>query len=242
MNAWTRQAGGWIATIGVIVVLAGALVLRDGLATDTASPTPSLRTDGVAAQASDTLRPSDPATPRSTGTSMPRATSMPATPTPLPATPPPAAAAQAPAPPAAPAPAPPSSTPVPVADPDPALLTEERVDGAFGQTLTIDGYSVRALRTAAPQSACIGDLTPDIQVFDVTLTYSGPLFDVGFDVAGPTWTWCVDGGGSGAPLFPSGVTRQVVVTTGEGYSTGDAPLTVYIKTVNGSHSLRFAFH
>lgn len=142
-----------------------------------------------------------------------------------------------------PAPAPPAPTPVPVHDDDPVLLTEERVDGALGQTLTIDSYSVHAVRKATPvDDGCIQNHTKPYEVFDITLTYTGPLFMVSLSTDEPTSFWCVEGPGDAAAAFPSGVTRQVVVGYEEGSVGSGPPFIVWITPVNGPHSLTFAFH
>lgn len=253
MSGWARQAGTWIGLIAVVAVVGGGLAFRANLS-GSQSPTPSPTVAAAAvAGASPTLAKTEARVPRPTrAPATPRATSTPAasTATPVSTPSPPAPAPPVPATPAPVAaapqlaqPAPAAPTPVPVHDNEPVLLTEKRVDGAFGQTLTVDGYSVSAVRASAPSAACFASLGLNAQVFDVTITYSGPIHDVHFAVAGSSWAWCMDAEGSAAQKFPSGVTQQIVVATAEGYPpTSDAPLTAWVTAVNGSHTMTFAFH
>ena len=128
-------------------------------------------------------------------------------------------------------------------DDDPVVLTEERVDGAFGQALTIGTYRVHAVRKSVPVTdGCIQNHTEPYEIFDVTLTYSGPVFDVQLAIDSPTAYWCVEGPGDASAMFPSGVTRQVIVGYEDGYAAADAPFVVWVTPVNGPQTLTFAFH
>jgi hypothetical protein len=137
----------------------------------------------------------------------------------------------------------PAPTSTPVHDDDPVLLTHDQVDGTLGQTLTIDGYSVRAVRVAAPPGdECVTIARGGEHFYEITLTYAGPLFDVSFDVGGWAGMWCVDAEGDASAQFPSGVTRTVMIAPGEDSAPSGSPLRVFITTVNGPHSLWYVFH
>jgi hypothetical protein len=233
MNEWGRQAAGWLAAIGVIAVLAVALTLRGGsTSVGQALATASPSADAAIAEASPTPRPTRRPTPEPTAE--PTATPPPVTPAPAPATPAPTPVAVAPA---------PTATPVPVHDDDPVVMTQDRVDGTLGQTLTIGGYSVRAVRMAAPaDDECATILQGGEHFYEITLTYSGPLFDVGFDIGGGISMWCIDAEGSASAQYPSGVTRAIVAAPGETSAASGLPFTVFVTTVNGPHSLWYVFH
>lgn len=251
MTTMTRELRGWLAVAAVVLALAAGLTVRAGLP-DPDSPTAQTRA-AATADASPTEAPIAGFNPPLTETITPPTRPVGADASPAPsATPPPAPATPVPAPPAAssPAPAPaappppaPTPTPEPVHDDEPSLQTFERVDGAFGQTLTIGAYGVRAVRVAAPvPDACLEGDPSNVEVFDVTLTYSGPLYSVGFAIDSPTFAWCVDATGDASQQFASGVTRQVVVHIADGYMAADAPLLVSLMPVNGPQTLLFGFH
>jgi hypothetical protein len=235
MRNWGRQATGWLAAVAVIGAFAIALSVRGGSISAGRAPTAaSPSADAVVAEASRRPLPSRRPTPEPTiqATSTPQ----PATPTPVPATPIPTAVTVAPAPAA-------TATPVPVHDDEPTLMTHERVDGRLGQTLTIDGYSVRAVRVAAPaDDECATILQGGEHFYQITLTYSGPLFNVDFDIGGGISMWCIDADGSARDQYPSGVTRAIVAAPGETSTTNGLPFSVFITTVNGPHSLWFVFN
>jgi hypothetical protein len=230
MTEWSRHAAGWLAAIGVVAVLAAALVLRGGSTQVGQGPEPSTAAPTTAAT------PSPTSTPRSTPepTAVPTATPEPATPTPMPATPAPTPVAVAPA---------PAATPAPVHDNDPVLMTHDRVDGSLGQTLTIDGYSVRAVRLSEPSdNQCATILEGDEHFYEITVTYSGPLFDVSFDLGGGISMWCIDHAGEAPQQFPSGVPRTIVARPAENSSSSGLPFAVFVTTVNGPHVLWYVFN
>jgi hypothetical protein len=151
----------------------------------------------------------------------------------MPATPAPTPVAAAPA---------PTATPAPVHDNDPVLLTNDRVDGALGQTLTIDGYSVRAVRLSGPSdNQCATILEGDEHFYEITVTYSGPLFDVSFDLGGGISMWCIDHAGEASQQFPSGVARTIVVRPGDNSSPSGLPFSVFVTKVNGPHTFWYVF-
>lgn len=236
-----RELRSW-GVLGLMVVLvAAALALRPGTSEQASNAEPTAPVVARAPAPSDSDVVGGPNLPLSGDidppTPAPPPSEAPAAPSPTP----PAVAAAPSAPPQAPAP--PASTPVPIHDGDPVLLTEERVDGAFGQTLTIGGYRVRAVRKATPVSdGCIQSHAQPYEVFDLTLTYTGPIFNLQMSVDEPTSFWCVEGPGDATVAFPSGVTRQVIVGYEDGYVGADAPFVVWITPVNGPHYLTFAFH
>lgn len=246
MTPMARELRSWLALAAIVIALAAGLAIRAGLPDSNAAAE-------ATASASPTASPPPTAEPVTrvilplTGTITPPTRAAALSPTDAPpdpsATPTPVAAA--PSPPSAPTPPPaaPTPTPVPVHDDQPSLLTEERVDGSFGETLTIDGYSVRAVRKAVPApDGCLDNDTSNVEAFDVTITYSGPLDDVQFAIDSPTESWCIDASGSVGQLFPSGVARQIIVRFADGYMSADAPLVVWVQSVNGPHTLVFAYN
>lgn len=250
MTTMTRELRGWLAVAVVVLALAAGLTVRAGLP-DPDSPAAQARTRATAtAVASHTEAPAaqfnppitgvlDPPTRAAASDASPDPTETPASVAAEPTAPPTAPPPPAPPPP----PAAPTPTPVPVHDDEPSLQTFERVDGAFGQSLTIGAYSVRAVRVAAPApDACLEGNPSNVEVFDVTLTYSGPLYSVGFAIDSPSFAWCVDATGDISQQFASGVTRQVIVHTVDGDVAADAPLLVSLMPVNGPHTLLFGFH
>lgn len=247
MTTVTRELRGWLAVAVAVLAVAAGLTVRAGIG-DPASPLAQSR-ETATPFASPTREPVADFNPPLSGTITPP-TLQPATDasteptaTPAPMLPTPAAPPPAPAPPAEIPPPAATATPEPVHDDEPVLQTHERVDGGLGQTLTIDGYSVRAARTAAPApDACLEGAPANVEVFDVTLVYTGPLYSVTFALDSPTYLWCVDATGSVSQQFPSGVTRQVIVHVAEGYMAADAALLVSLMPVNGPHMLLFGFH
>lgn len=240
MKGWSRQFRGWIAVIGMVGVLAAALTVRGGqLSAGEGSVTPPPAADVVVADATLTPRPTREPTPKPTATATATATpvaSTPApTPTPMPATPVPVPVTAAPRPPAA------TPTPVPVHDDEPGILTEERVVGAFGNTLSIGDYQVRAIRKTTPSThECA--TWPGTVAFEVTIWYAGPMESVHFDVEGLSSSACFDTTAVGAIWVSSGVTADVFVGTSEGANLAGKPLTIYISPDGGLHSLAFKFH
>lgn len=230
MRSWSRHLAGWVTAIVVVAVLAFALTLRGGSLTVGDSPaTPSPSTDAPVAQATVTPRPTAEPTPTIAPTPPPTSapTIVPATPTPVPV---------AAAPPATP-------TPVPGHDDDPVLLTNDRVDGTLGQTLTIGGYSVRAVRVASPaEGQCATILQGGEHFYEITLTYAGPLYSVSFDIGGGISMWCNDFNGDITQQFPSGVTRVVVVAPAENSAASGRPFSVFLTPQNGPHSLWYVFN
>lgn len=233
MSGWSRHLAGWVVAIGIVAVLAVALMLRDGsLAAGEGPPTPSPSADAPVAEAPATPRPSRKATPKPTVAMTPAPTpvptSVPATPTPVPVA-------------AAPPPAAPQPTPVPVHDDEPVLLTEERVDGAFGSTLTIGDYRVRVTRTTIPSThECA--TWPGTVAFEVTIWNAGPLEAVHFDVDGLASSSCFDTEVIGAPWVSSGVSADVFLAPSEGNDLAGKPLTIWISADGGPHTLTFVFH
>lgn len=232
-----------MAAIGAIVVMAVALSVRGGA--DVAgriAATPATSAHVPLADGSGTHRPTPGPTARPTLVPTPDATTATPTLTPGPtSTPvpgPPTAAPVAAAPPPPPAATP---TPVPVHDDEPVLITEDRVAGAFGSTLSIGSYQVRATRKTTPSThECA--TWPGAVAFEVTIWYGGPLEAVSFDVAGLSSSACYDIGVVGAPWVASGVKADVFVTPSGGASLTGKPLTVYISPDGGSHSLAFKFN
>ncbi len=237
MKGWSRQLGGWIVAIGMVGVLAIGLTVRGGqLSAGEGSPAPSPSADAAVAEASATSRPTRRPTPEPTATETPNASTPAPSPTPLPATPTPAPVAAAPPPPPAATP-----SPAPVHDDEPVLLTQERVAGAFGSTLTIGDYQVRAIRKTSPSThECA--TWPGTVAFEVTIWYAGPVESVHFDVAGLSSSACYDLGAVGAAWVGSGVTADVFVTNSGGPSLAGKPLTVYISPEGGPHSMAFTFN
>lgn len=136
-------------------------------------------------------------------------------------------------------------TPVPVRDDEPVLLTNDRVEGKLGETLVIDGYQVRVVRKAAPSvSGCATDTTVDWgqHVYEVTITYSGPLWDVQAMVGGGVHMSCWAGEGAATQQFPSGQTVEVFIMPGEDSAASGIPVEIWLTAVNGPHSMTFAFH
>lgn len=245
MTPMARELRSWLALAAIVIALAAGLAIRagtpgsDAAAEATASASPTASPPPTAEPMARVVLPLTETISPPTRATAPSPTDAPADPSATPA--PVAAAPSAPA--ITPPPAAPTPTPVPVHNPEPSLLTQERVDGGFGQTLSIDTYSVRAVRKAVPApDGCLDNDTTNVEAFDVTITYSGPLDDVQFAIDSPTESWCIDASGSAGQLFPSGVTRQIIVRFADGYMSADAPLVVWVQPVNGPHTLVFAFH
>ena len=235
MNSFARQTAGWVAAVGLIGVLAVALAMRGGTTPVGGQEATASASDPEAAAELATPQPTRLPTTKPTAAVTPSPTTSPATASPVPATAQPT--------PVAVAPAPASPTPVPVHDDEPVLATNERVNGTLGQTLTIDGYQVRVVRktaTSVSQCATIHDWGEHI--YEVTITYSGPLFEVQHMIGGWVSMACIEGEGDARQQFPSGTAVDVFIEPGEQSPASGSPVEVWITTVNGPHSLTFAFH
>lgn len=137
---------------------------------------------------------------------------------------------------------PPAATPIPVHDDEAAPVTSKAVDGALGQTLTIDGYSVRAVRVYPPVDGECPTSDPDAaQFYEVTLTYTGPLFDVRLGLASDISSSCIAQQGEASVQYPSGVPRVVTLRFSE-ESPPRLPFRVTVLATNAPNPLIFRFH
>jgi len=236
MNRLGRQAASWFVVIGVVAAMAVAIAVRGGTSA-TGAPPSAQSADAVVAEASAPSIPTPMPTPRPTLEPTPEPTPAP-TPTLQRPTAQPTPIAVAPA---------PTATPVPIHDDEPVLLTEERVDGTLGDTLTIAGYSVRAVRVAAPAPGeCATISREGDHFYEITLTYAGPLRQINFDIGGGVALWCFEGedfeaDASPADHFPSGMTRSVLVRPGENSAASGRPLNVYLSVISDSHTYWYVF-
>lgn len=113
-------------------------------------------------------------------------------------------------------------------------------EGSLGQTLTIDGYSVRAVRVEPPVDGTCPTSGGE-QFYEVTLTYSGPIFLVRVGLESGISSACYATGDEPSVRFPSGVPRVVTLDPSE-ESPASLPLHVTILPTNGPNPLIFYFH
>jgi type IV secretory pathway VirB10-like protein len=230
MRGWSRHLAGWVAAVVVVGVLAFALTLRGGSLTAGDSPPSPAPSDAQVAEVPATPRPTRVPTPEPTVASTPAPTPAP---TPIPPTPTPVPVAAAPV----------TPTPVPVHDDEPVLITNDRVEGNLGETLTLDGYQVRVVRQTAPStSQCATHAEWGDHEYVVTITYSGSLFNVQMMIGGWAQMTCTDGSGEATQQHPSGIPVEMWIQPAAESPASGRPVEIWIMPVNGPHSLTFAFH
>lgn len=206
MPVGLRQVGGWVAAIGAIALVFGALAYRPDPTPPAASaPAESPSTVPVAGGPAQEAVGDDltvpPAPPRATPTPQP---------TPEPTAPPTPQPTAPPAPPAPPTPAPTDLAggpigPLRTAPPDwvPPIYGQDDVlvPAAFGQQASAGNITVRVTSLgvvpAGPNDGCPGPGDGEIRAYEMTVSWSGFALDfplMGNGTSGQEWGWCAQPG------------------------------------------------